>query len=274
MRQFIKIGKEYLNAGNEAVLCSVIASTGSVPRGAGAHMLVGAEGRIAGTVGGGAVEYECEVRAAQVLQEKQSCREHYRLNQNKVQDLGMICGGEVDVQFTYIASGDQQIIEWLNACEQSLERGRVYIFGGGHVAQALVPALSAVDFPCVILEDRDEFCRPELFPQAAEVRKIENSHIADYVTITEDDYVCVMTRGHKDDTLVQMQILRTPARYIGVIGSRRKKAGVFATLKENGFTDEDLQRIVTPIGLDIGAETPAEIAVSITAQLIQERAKK
>ena len=84
----------------------------------------------------------------------------------------------------------------------------------------------------------------------------------DYVSIGEEDYVCVMTRGHKDDTIVQEQILRTPAAYIGVIGSRRKKASVFRVLKEDGFTDRDLERITTPIGLEIGAETPAEIAIS------------
>ena len=83
-----------------------------------------------------------------------------------------------------------------------------------------------------------------------------------------------MTRGHKDDLAVQAQVLKTSAAYIGVIGSRHKKAGVFAKLKEQGFTDADLDRITTPIGLAIGAETPAEIAVSITAQLIQQRAAR
>ena len=97
--------------------------------------------------------------------------------------------------------------------------------------------------------------------------------VTDYVSIGEEDYVCVMTRGHKDDTIVQEQILRTPAAYIGVIGSRRKKASVFRVLKEDGFTDRDLERITTPIGLEIGAETPAEIAISIAAQMIEVRAK-
>ena len=103
---------------------------------------------------------------------------------------------------------------------------------------------------------------------------MDNARLADFVTVEERDYVVVMTRGHKDDQAVQAQMLRTPAHYIGVIGSRRKTAGVFARLREEGFTDADLARITTPIGLDIKAETPAEIAVSIAAQLIQVRAER
>lgn len=156
-------------------------------------------------------------------------------------------------------------------CEPLRRAGRVYIFGGGHVGQALTAALHAAEFRCVVLEDRPELCRPELFPGAEEVRLISNDDPAAYAGITDEDYVCVMTRGHRGDLTVQAQALRTPARYIGVIGSRRKKARVFASLREMGFTDADLGRIVSPIGLNIGAETPAEIAVSIAAQLIAVR---
>lgn len=153
-----------------------------------------------------------------------------------------------------------------------VEAGRVFIFGGGHVAQALVPALAAVDFRCVVLEDREDFCRPELFPGVEETRLIQNDDPAAYQDITAEDCVAVMTRGHKDDLTVQAHVLKTPAKYIGVIGSRKKTAAVFAGLKEMGYADADLARITTPIGLDIKSETPAEIAVSIAAQLIQERA--
>lgn len=327
--------EEQVSKGRDTILLSIYNSTGSAPRGAGAHMLVTADGRAFGTVGGGAVEYEAEFLAHRMLNEKKSVCEHYRLAPNDVQDLGMVCGGDVDICFTYVNADEElwkQMVEgcrkmeaagesvWLligldgthkgeaavygrrtgkigwNVSEEVIEAmnttygivesegttyyyerlensGKVYIFGGGHVAQALVPILASVDFSCVVLENREEFCKPELFPDAADVRLIENWHLKDYVTIREEDYVCIMTRGHKDDTIIQEQILRTPAAYIGVIGSRRKKASVFRVLKESGFTDQDLERITTPIGLDIQAETPAEIAISITAQLIQERAK-
>lgn len=157
-------------------------------------------------------------------------------------------------------------------CETLVQSGKVYIFGGGHVAQALVPALAAVGFHCIVLEDRKEFCDEKLFPGVKETRLIDNEHVLDYVHIEDSDYAIIMTRGHSFDQGIQAQVLKTPARYIGVIGSRKKTAKVFANLRELGFTDEDLSRITTPIGLDIGAETPAEIAVSIAAQLIAVRA--
>lgn len=260
--------------GESLVLVSVEASSGSTPRGEGAMMLVSAQGRIAGTIGGGAVEYRGEQLAREALAAGRSRVERFQLRPNEVQDLGMICGGDVEVSFRYLAGGDESAIAWAREEEARLTpSGRVYIFGGGHVAQALVPALAAVDFRCVVLEDREDFCRPELFPGVEETRLIQNGDPAAYAGITAEDYVAVMTRGHKDDLTVQAQALKTPAKYIGVIGSRKKTAAVFAKLRDMGYTDADLQRITTPIGLSIKAETPAEIAVSIAAQLIQLRAE-
>lgn len=334
MRSLFAALHSTLNQGQDAVLVTVVASSGSTPRGAGARMVVTRQGRLCGTIGGGAVEYRSQQMAGDLLQTGGTRLEHFRLHKNQIQDLGMICGGAADVYFRHIPAGDRDILAlaeqvencfrtgepaWLICeitggcsgamglystrsgafgislppsvtdglgstpcqrtsgdrtyyCEPLFLAGRVYIFGGGHVSQALVPALHTVGFRCVVLEDRPEFCRPELFPGAEETRLVDNTRLADFVTVEPDDYVVVMTRGHKDDQLVQAQMLRTSARYIGVIGSRRKTAGVFALLREEGFTDADLARITTPIGLDIGAETPAEIAVSIAAQLIQIRA--
>ena len=263
-----------LAKGESLVLVSVEASSGSTPRGEGAMMLVSAQGRIAGTIGGGAVEYRSEQLAREALAAGRSRVERFQLRPNEVQDLGMICGGDVEVSFRYLAGCDEAAIAWAREEEARLTpSGRVYIFGGGHVAQALVPALAAVDFRCVVLEDREDFCRPELFPGVEETRLIQNGDPAAYAGITAEDYVAVMTRGHKDDLTVQAQALKTPAKYIGVIGSRKKTAAVFAKLRDMGYTDADLQRITTPIGLSIKAETPAEIAVSIAAQLIQLRAE-
>ena len=328
--------RETLEKGGDAVLVTVVASSGSTPRGAGARMLITREGRIHGTIGGGAVEYKSEQIAQEVLDKKSSLTEEFLLRKNDVLDLGMVCGGDVTVYFHYIPEGDKDtlalckevadcfasgeqcflitditengsgslslygakrgifgpcvpasVIENLKFkpcqleaegrlfyCEILIRSGRVYIFGGGHVAQALVPALSAVNFRCVILEDREDFCRPELFPGVEETKLIDNNHIEDYITITSEDYICIMTRGHKDDMICEAYAMKTAACYIGVIGSRKKVASVNAKLAAMGFSEEDLARITTPIGLDIMAETPAEIAVSITAQLIHERAKR
>ena len=132
--------------------------------------------------------------------------------------------------------------------------------------------LSHVGFRCVAMDDREEFANERLFPTAENVMLIDFEKIADYVTIKENDYVCVMTRGHAYDTTVQAQILKTPACYIGVIGSKAKKAGVYQKLYGMGFTEADTDRITSPIGLSIKAETPAEIAISIAGQMIMHRA--
>jgi len=158
--------------------------------------------------------------------------------------------------------------------EKLLQAGKVYIFGGGHVAQELVPALARVGFRCIIVEDRPEFTRPELFEGVEATKLLETTRLDSLVPeITEDDLICIMTRGHKDDFEVQRVMLKSKAYYIGCIGSRNKIAAINAKLMECGYTQADLDRITKPIGLDICSETPAEIAVSIAAQLIMARAK-
>lgn len=156
--------------------------------------------------------------------------------------------------------------------EQLAYSDRVYIFGGGHVAQALVPVLASVDFRCIVIEDREEFCRKELFPHAADVRLVMQQEWKTGLHIERNDSICIMTRGHQNDLACQVFALQTQANYIGVIGSRRKVAFVNDQLRAMGFDEEQIARIVTPIGLEIGAVTPAEIAISIAAQMIAHRA--
>lgn len=336
VRRLFELLKEEMEAGNGITMVSVTGSSGSTPRGAGARMLVGKQGRLYGTIGGGAVEYLCQQKAQEVLSTKKSFNESYRLKPNEVQDLGMICGGDVDCYFQYMSMEDEGIRElidhgialfkadedaWLITditegasskmgiyshargifgmdvdkeildnlkskpyrielhnkkyyIEQINQNGKVYIFGGGHVAQELVPTLSRIKFRCIVLEDREEFARKELFEGVIDTKIVDMLHLDDICkVITENDYICIMTRGHKDDYEIQRQVLKTPARYIGVIGSRRKTAKVFEKLRADGYSDEDLKRITAPIGLPIAAETPAEIAVSIAAELIDQRAK-
>jgi len=156
---------------------------------------------------------------------------------------------------------------------QLVSSGRVYIFGGGHVAQALVPILASVDFRCVILEDREEFADPALFGGVHEVRLITPDRWEKGLSLTRDDCICIMTRGHQNDLECQAFALKTPAYYIGVIGSRKKIAIAREKLLQMGFLDDEIARLHTPIGLPIGAQTPAEIAVSIAAEMIQCRAQ-
>lgn len=332
MKTLFKTMRDVMIRGENAVLVTVTSSSGSVPRGAGAHMLVTDQGRVCGSIGGGPVERRAEQEAMDALRIKSSLIRHFQLEKNQVEDLGMVCGGEVSIWFHYLSRGAETLnvvdcalrcLEageqcWLAAdltgggeltlycCQQGVvggsllepvvealgnrpfqmelkgrlwyaeplvRPGTVYIFGGGHVAQALVPVLTAVEFRCVVVEDRPEFCDPRLFPGASEVRLVEMERLSEMLTVDKEDYVCIMTRGHTNDVQCEAFALTTSAQYIGVMGSRRKAAWVNQTLKERGFTDEDLKRVTTPIGLPIRAESPAEIAVSIAAQLIQIRAE-
>ena len=329
MRNMLKIIHNKLTSGEDLVLVTVIASSGATPRGAGARMLVGKQGRICGTIGGGAVEYRSEQIAAKVLAEKTSLGHDFTLTKDDVQNLGMICGGACNVFFHYIPAGDEHTIMLCEEAEEQFRKGnalwlltnvgengqmglyapdlgywgilvsdelklsrhpertgnifaeqinvsgKVYIFGGGHVAQELVPVLSHVGFRCVVMDDREEFTRSELFPGAEEVICGDLNNLGDYMTIGQDDYVCVMTRGHSHDTLVQAQVLKCRPTYCGVIGSPHKAAGVRKTLKEEyGLAEEELDLVTTPIGLPIKGETPAEIAISIAAQMILHRAER
>lgn len=317
MKQLFERMAQALAVGENVALVTVIASSGSVPRGAGARMLVSDQGLLAGTVGGGAVEYRCIAAARERLGTARPEQFCFELTPEDKAGLGMVCGGAVRIHILPVSAGDPAALAlcqqaagyfaggtpfWLALplqmgdmalwtgerglpaepeirrmdgqdwfVEQIQRPGQVYIFGGGHVAQALVPVLGPLDFPCVVVEDRAEFARRELFPGARAVRLEEFSDPAVYAAITEDDYLCIMTRGHQNDLLVEELALRTPARYIGLIGSARKSAAAFKALREKGFSDRELARIVTPIGLPLGGRTPAEIAISIAAQLIQYR---
>ncbi|MCF0120891.1 MAG: XdhC family protein [Oscillospiraceae bacterium] len=333
MRKLFKALGEAVRQG-DAVLVSIVAGDGAAPRGAGARMIVGPSGRVTGTIGGGAVEYRSEQIALDVLKSRETATHKFTLQPDDVANLGMVCGGRVEVYFRYIPANDEKILAltdriealfaagepcWivmelssgetgvfgeksgafgvdvpdeviaqrtvkprqiasgdrLYYCEQLLRPGRVFIFGGGHVSQALVPALSRVDFRCIVCEDRPDFTRRELFPDAEEIRLMDMSELSAVASeINEYDYICIVTRGHKNDLDVQRAMMTTKARYIGVIGSANKQRFVKEKLMEYGFREEDFKNVVSPIGLPIGAVTPEEIAVSVASQLIMVRAGK
>jgi len=148
----------------------------------------------------------------------------------------------------------------------------LYIFGGGHVSAQIIPLASRMGFKVEVIDDRPEFADPAKFPDAAKVHQFLFEGVLGKIPVDESSYLVIVTRGHIHDKTVLEQCLRTKAKYIGMIGSRRKKAMIYEKLLEEGFTKSDLDRVHAPIGLDIGAETPEEIAVSIVAELIQVRA--
>ena len=156
--------------------------------------------------------------------------------------------------------------------EPLVQAGTVYIFGGGHVAQELVPLLAHLNFRCVVMDDRAEFANPQVFPQAVRTIAGNLERIFDYVQITGRDYVCIMTRGHQYDYYVQKQVLPLKPRYIGIMGSHNKIRVTTDKLLADGFSPEEIRSCHMPIGTDILAQTPAEIAVSVAGELIFVRA--
>ena len=168
--------------------------------------------------------------------------------------------------------GNQAVFarKWLSI--PVVKAGRTYLFGGGHVSQALVPVLASLGFRPVVYDDRPEFADPALFPKAEKTLCGDFARLSEQVTVTPEDYVVVMTRGHQADYEVLTQVLRSGAKYLGCIGSKRKLALCRERLLAAGFTDEEYARLHAPIGLAIGAQTPEEIAVSVAAEMIAVRA--
>lgn len=304
--------------GKDSMLVTVVKGSGSIPRNAGAYMIVGQEGRIYGTIGGGNLEYQSIVKGQKLIETKQNHLQTYDLGPNKAATLGMVCGGTATVLFYYVGQskeakkfledgtcaatkkhpywfllplrdGNAMILEDISAKGQKLildyegkeyyaEKfcydGKVYIFGGGHLAQELVPVLDHIGFSCIVADDRKEFVSKELFPQAERTILIDFAKIEDFIQANEEDYIVVVTRGHLCDTDAERFALSTPASYIGVVGSKRKTKFVREKLLQEGYSEEELSRVTAPIGLPIDSETPAEIAISIAAQLIWFRANK
>ena len=328
MREFLREIVHALEAGTPVELVSVLTASGSTPRGAGAMMAVFPGGRSSGTIGGGNVEYEAQKLAAELLKSGEDAQRSFRFVQGDAASLGMVCGGDVTLQFQYLPGEDEHAVSvlrrlveltgestgaWLvrrfaDGCAVTMEAlsaadsihselsplmkerpvltedgwfaipvvrpGKVYIFGGGHVSQALVPVLASVGFRPVVYDDRPEFADPALFPAAVGTFCGPFTALSEQVALTADDYVVIMTRGHQADYEVLAQTLRSGAKYLGCIGSKKKLALCRDRLLAAGFTAEEYARVHAPIGLAIGAETPAEIAVSVAAELIAVRAGK
>lgn len=331
MKELFEALRTALYRGERAALCCIIASSGSSPRGEGAKMAVFADGRTVGTIGGGAVELQATQRALQAIREKR-CEVHsFALMPNEVEDIGMVCGGNVTVSFLLFTPEHLPLLDailltltknefsWLitvlhgsgvsemgvydnanglrftNAVsandirplltsggvlqkgeprifvEPLTQPGMVYIFGGGHVGQALAPMLHAAGFRVAVYDSRPHAANAEVFPDAERIIYAPYDDIFDRVQLTSADCAVIMTPGHQSDTLLLEQVLRTPAGYVGCIGSRHKIARTRAALLEAGIPETDIKRTHSPIGLDIGGETPAEVAISIAAELIAHR---
>ncbi|MCI9056263.1 MAG: xanthine dehydrogenase accessory protein XdhC [Oscillospiraceae bacterium] len=265
MRKLLTDLTRELEAGRAAMLCTVTDSRGSVPRGTGARMLVLEGGEALGTIGGGAVEHQAVQFARELLEQGRSAERTYGLAPGG--DADMICGGEVDVRFRCLAPSDVRELEAI--AREWAPADRVLLFGGGHVARALAKVLSLADYSVEVWDQRPEAVTPALFPDAAALRcGAWEAALEALAPVAAEDYVVVMTPGHQGDFTVLAQVLKTPAKYIGCIGSRSKAAAVRSRLLEAGFSEGEVDRVRSPIGLPVGGKAPGEIAVSVAAEMI------
>ena len=240
--------------GGSAALATIIGAEGSTPREVGAKMLVREDGTIFGTIGGGCLEGRVIVEAIMVIREEKSRTFHYDLTGTEAAGAGMICGGVLDI---YI--------------EPIIPTPTVFIFGGGHISLFVSKISAMVGFRVAVIDDRAQFASKERFPEAEQVIAEEFFLAFPQLKVNRSSYLVIVTRGHVYDREVLEWALNTEAGYIGMIGSKKKTRDVYKGLEEKGVSREKLQRVHAPIGLDIGALTPEEIAVSIVGQMVQVR---
>lgn len=313
MKQIFEALLREMEEKRDSCLVTVVKSSGSAPRGAGSQMLVGGNGRIAGTIGGGAVEHHSEETGVRCVAEKSSLRRSYALHERGEQDIGMVCGGEVEVLFTFVSAESPL---WAAIARTVLERIETRKAGwlllenesaqlldgeGAFLSGAPVSRENSLCLPIPIGERVFLFgaghCgralapvlhsvgfRVTVFDPRAECANrehfptAEDIFVGDFANLpfklTDEDYAVVLTDGHSHDFEVEDQLLRGDFAYLGVIGSRKKIAAVNERLLSRGISPEMLERVHTPIGTPIKAVTPEEIAVSIAGEMILVRATR
>lgn len=237
-------------SGEGGVLCTIVSSHGSTPRHTGSKILLYPDGRFIGSVGGGEIESRILDEARDAYKTGKSKILNYSLVKPQEGDPG-ICGGQVEV---YV--------------EPILPKPKLIVIGAGHVGKALAHLGTWLEYNVLVSDDRPEFCTPEMVPDANGYYPIQMAEIPNHIKITPHTYLVLTTRGSKIDVEGLEPLLETEAAYIGIIGSKRRWALTRKTLLERGVPEEKLNRIHSPIGLELNAETPEQIAVSIMAEIM------
>ena len=240
--------------GEEAALVTIVSATGSTPREEGTKMLVRADGSILGTIGGGSLEAQVIEEAIKVIKQGKPKRLHLALTAKEAEEAGMICGGELEVFI-----------------EPILTPPTLYIFGGGHVSLPLAKMGKLLGFKIAVIDDRAEFANADRFPEADILLAEDFTKAFSKLKIDKSSYIVIVTRGHQYDELVLEWAVGTPAKYIGMIGSKTKVKTIFSHLLAKGISRKQLDRVHAPIGLEIDAQTPEEIAISILAEIVKIR---
>lgn len=248
---------EALKNGEEVALVTIVAANGSVPQRVGAKMLVYSDGRTVGTIGGGCYENEALWKAREALKTRKPATVRYELADDFAAESGLICGGQMEI--------------FIEPIEPSPS---LYIFGAGHVGQFVARVAHDAGFQVHVVDDREKFANRERFPNIAGVIVDDIPTWLQRTALPSSAYAVVVTRGHRHDLDALRALAPRKLRYLGLIGSRAKVKRIYDVLVEEGMTVDELENVHAPIGLDIGAVTPQEIAVAIVAELIGVRRGK
>jgi xanthine dehydrogenase accessory factor len=240
--------------GQKCALATIVQVNGSIPSYESAKLLVREDGSMLGTIGGGCVEAEVWNTAREVMREERPRHMNFSLGQDAAYDNGLICGGQLSV-----------------FVEPVVPQPRVFVFGAGHISKSICKIATLAGFAAVIVDNREAFANRERFPEADEIFAEEYEEVFPKLPIRDTSYLVIVTRGHRDDMRVMRWAVGTNAKYIAMIGSKRKVIGVVKELEKEGIPREAFEKTFSPMGLDIGAITPEEIAVSIVAEMIAMR---
>lgn len=240
--------------GQKCALATIVEVKGSIPSFQTAKLLVREDGSLVGTIGGGCVEAEVWNAAREVIATGKPRTMQFSLGQDAAYDNGLICGGQLGV-----------LVECVSPQPAAL------IFGGGHISKSLSKVLDLAGFAVSVIDNRETYANAERFPEARSVYAAEYEEVFPKLQVNESTYVVIVTRGHRDDMRVLRWAVNTPARYIGMIGSRRKTIAVAKELEKEGLSREAFDRVYAPMGLEIGAVSPEEIAISVGAEMIAMR---
>ncbi len=240
--------------GRRGAVATIVNVRGSIPSFKTAKMLVRDDGSIVGTIGGGCVEAEVWQAAREVMEAERPRTLTFDLNNDPKYDTGLVCGGTLEV-----------------FVEPILPPAELYIFGAGHVGISLYKIAQIAGFDVTIVDDREAYANRERFPHAHEILAEDFEKAFAQLAPSESSHIVIVTRGHREDMRVLRWAVQTPAGYVGMIGSKRKTIRILEELQKEGIPAKLFERVHAPIGLDIGAITPEEIAISIAAELIAKR---
>jgi xanthine dehydrogenase accessory factor len=241
-------------AGQKCALATIVEVNGSIPSYESAKILVREDGSFVGTIGGGCVEAEVWNAAREVIETEKPRHLNFNLGQDAAYDNGLICGGQLNVFI-----------------EAIVPQPHAFIFGAGHISKSLAKVSALAGFGVSVIDNRESFANRERFPDVEEVIAGEYEEAFNSLNINASSYIVIVTRGHRDDMRVLRWAITTEARYIAMIGSRRKVIAVVREFEKEGLPRESFERIYAPMGLEIGAITPEEISISVAAEMIAVR---